>query len=409
VGATLVLFNHRLLPAELAELAARAAVSTMLADPGHAMIGAHHGCVAVPAEFVDQPCDRALFAPLDREEPQLVLFTSGTTGAAKAARLSARALAHAASAACERLALSERDAWLGCLPLDHVGGASLIYRAAVCGYRLRLVERFDAAQVDALVDDDAITGASVVPTMLHRLVDARAGRRWPAALRVLLTGGGPLDDGLAARAAALGVEPCQTYGLTECASQVCTLAPGEAAAHRGSAGRPLTGLEIAVRRDDGSPAAVGEPGVISVRGASLFSGYEERGRLTGPQRPDAWFATGDLGAIDAGGFLTVHCRRLDLIVSGGENVYPAEVERVLARHPAVREAAVCGIPGGEWGQTVAAALVARGTPPGDEVFARWLADELPAFKRPRRWSWVDQLPRTPLGKLARDRIVPLVE
>ncbi|MBA2482067.1 MAG: acyl--CoA ligase, partial [Planctomycetes bacterium] len=141
---------------------------------------------------------------------------------------------------------------------------------------------------------------------------------------------------------------------------------------------------------------------------SVFSGYEHQGELPSPQRPDDWFATGDIGAIDAGGRLAIRGRRHDLIVSGGENIYPAEVERILERHERVREAAVYGEADAEWGQTVSAALVADGTPPSDADFARWIDTHLPGFKRPRVWHWVATLPRTSLGKLARDRLAELV-
>ncbi|MBA3708284.1 MAG: long-chain fatty acid--CoA ligase, partial [Planctomycetes bacterium] len=204
------------------------------------------------------------------------------------------------------------------------------------------------------------------------------------------------------------IEPCQTYGLTECASQVCTVAPDEVAAHRGQAGRPLSGMEVAIHRADGSRAPIGESGAIAVRGAALFSGYEEDGDLRDRQPSDRWFATGDLGELDRDGFLTVHCRRLDLIISGGENVYPAAVEAVLETHPRIREAGVCGVPDEEWGQLVVAVVVADGAPPENAEMEAWLESRLPGFARPRRWTWAAELPRSPLGKLARDRLAALL-
>jgi acyl-CoA synthetase (AMP-forming)/AMP-acid ligase II len=138
-----------------------------------------------------------------------------------------------------------------------------------------------------------------------------------------------------------------------------------------------------------------------MRGPALFSGYERDGAVVEPLPADGWFATGDLGALDAEGFLTVHGRRTDLIVSGGENVYPAEVEAALERHPQVAEAGVHGVADAEWGQVVSAVLVPRGAPPGDEEFAAWCAANLAAFKRPRRWRWAEGLPRTATGKLQR--------
>ncbi|MBA3937813.1 MAG: AMP-binding protein, partial [Planctomycetes bacterium] len=224
---------------------------------------------------------------------------------------------------------------------------------------------------------------------------------WPAPLRTILTGGGPLDAELIARCTALGVAPSQTYGLTEAASQVCTLLPEEAGAHPGSAGRALPGMALRIRDDAGAAAPAGAVGEILVRGPGLFSGYEQTDGTLSPPPADGWFATGDLGEVDAAGFLTVHCRRTDLILSGGENLYPAEIEGVLAAHPGVADVAVVPSPDLEWGQVPIALLVARHAPLPDADLAAWIAARLPGFKRPRRWTWVDVLPRTATGKLQR--------
>ncbi len=406
-GVTLVLFNRRLTAAELVRQADEACLGMLLVDGAHPLAASRADAPRIPEAFADVAIDPALLAPLTGEDPALVIFTSGTSGAPKAARLPARAVAHAARATCERLGLTAADTWLGCLPLDHIGGAGLVHRSAACGYRLRLFERFDAQAVGAALAE-GVTGISVVSTMLHRLIDHRDDAPWPPSLRTLLVGGGPLSDALCAKAARLGLEPCQTYGLSECASQVCTLAPAEAPAHRGSAGRALSGLEVSIVRADGSSAAPGESGGIRVRGGSLFSGYERQGRVGTPCAPDAWFATGDLGELDRDGFLTVHCRREDLILSGGENVYPAEIEGVLVEHPAIREAMACGLEDEEWGQVVVALLVARGEAPNADELRAWLEPRLAAFKRPRQWRWVAELPRTPAGKLDRSRSAALL-
>jgi O-succinylbenzoic acid--CoA ligase len=400
-GMTLVLLNRRLALVEAERQAGSARLDALAADAAHPL--ARLATLRLPEAFVDGALPG--IEPLAPEDPALVLFTSGTSGAPKAARLPLRALLAAADAARARLSLSERDTWLGCLPLEHIGGASLAFRSGRCGHAVLLLERFEVDAADIAIE--RATGASLVPTMLHRLVERRGERRWPATLRTLLIGGGPLTPALCARSAALGREPCQTYGLTECASQVCTLAPAEAAMHRGTAGRALDGMELAIRRSDGSPAESGEIGAIHVRGSNLFSGYERSGDLAEGIAPGSWFATGDLGERDSAGYLTVHCRREDLILSGGENVYPLEVEAALAEHPAVREAAVCGLPDEEWGQVVAAALVASGPAPSEAELASWLAERLAPFKRPRRWRWLPDLPRSPGGKLLRARLPEL--
>jgi O-succinylbenzoic acid--CoA ligase len=403
-GLTTVLFNRRLHRDELLDQHRRARVEALLAARGHGLAEAGLPRTHLLPDEFPAVADGPAPAPLAAGEPALVIFTSGTSGRPKAARLAVETLVGAAAGAVDRLALERGDTWLACLPLDHIGGASTVFRAAACGCALALVERFAAEPVGALLDAGGITGASVVPTMLHRLVEVRGARPWPAGLRVLLTGGGPLPAGLIAASARLGLAPCETYGLTEAASQVCTPAPRECAAHPGDCGTPLPGMAVRIGTVDGRTAAADEVGVIEVRGISLFAGYEEQGELATPHPPGNWFATGDLGSLDAHGRLRVRGRRDDLILSGGENVYPAEVEAALERHPAIAEAGVHGLDDAEWGQVVVAALVARGQRPGDAELAAWLGANLAGFKRPRRWRWVGSLPRTATGKLQRHRL-----
>jgi O-succinylbenzoic acid--CoA ligase len=382
-GVVLVPLNRRLDADAVRGQRAAVHADAAAAHAGHPLAGPE--AWPLPETFPDAPVPA--LDPVDGDAPALVLFTSGTTGDAKAVRLHLGALLAGADAAVARLGLTTADAWLACLPLDHIGGLGSVLRSGRAGFPLLLCERFDTAAVAAQLDHEPITGASLVPTMLHRLCALRS-KPWPARVRTLLVGGGPLDAALIARATALGVAPCQTYGLTECASQVCTLAPAEAAAHAGSAGRALDGVRVRVRDD----------GVIEVDGAVLFAGYEHAGGFT--PRPPGWFATGDCGRLDADGFLTVRGRHDDLIITGGENVAPDEVEAALRTHPAIADAAVVGTDDAEWGRVVCAALVAHGAAPDDDAFAAWCA-RLPAHHRPRRWRWVAALPRTATGKLVR--------
>jgi O-succinylbenzoic acid--CoA ligase len=231
----------------------------------------------------------------------------------------------------------------------------------------------------------ALTGctvASLVPTQLHRLVGRR--RPFPPSVRLLLTGGGPLDPALAEAARALGCAPTQTYGLTETASMAtCETVPSGL-----TAGSPVVG-ELRLAADGG----------IEVRGPHLFDGYEdEEGGLRPPCDAEGWYATGDAGRLDDEGRLIVLGRRTDLIVSGGENLYPAEIELLLERHPAIQEARVRGEADDEWGQVPVADVVAPGLT-ADQWFEA-LA-EVPSYKRPRRYRLVAALPRTSTGKLQR--------
>lgn len=394
IGVTLVLINRRLTRDEALDQVRRSQVDSLVITTDHVLADLPEA-THLPESFADQ-APPITATPLADHEPALVIFTSGTSGRAKGARLSWSAIRHAADAAVAALALTSADTWLGCLPLDHIGGASVVFRAGRSGCAVQMMERFDTdAVTTALIA--GITGISVVPTMLHRLVAARGTTPWPATLRLLLTGGGPLTPELIAASTRLGLAPSQTYGLTETASQLCTLLPMEAVAHAGSAGRPLPGMQVRIV----DPDAAGSGG-IEVRGDNLFSGYEDDGFR--PHPPGAWFATGDLGSMDDAGCLHVHCRRDDLILSGGENVYPAEVEAVLERHPAVAEAGVHALPDAEWGQVVAAVLVARGARPDDDDFRAWCRKHLAASQRPKQWRWVAALPHTATGKLQHQQL-----
>ena len=431
IGLTGVLFHRRLTAPEIAVQLADAALDRIVADPGHplAQLGPQILLGRKPTDLPkSDPIDADLSdlgiaptkpvvmelptefpnAPLppppinEFADPALVLPTSGTTGRPKLARLLGLALNAAVRSACRHLELGPSDGWLCPLPLDHIGGAATVLRLARCGCRVLLAERFDAAAVSRWIDEEPVTGISLVPTQLHRLVEVRAGAPWPARLRCLLIGGGPLDRALIERCTALGLAPSQTYGLTEAGSQVTTLLPRDAASHLGSAGRPLPGMRLRIRVDE-RDAAVDEVGVIEIAGPALLRGYEERGTIA--FAVGAWFTTGDLGSVDAQGFLTVHGRRDEAIISGGENISPVEVEALLISHPAIAEAAVVGVPDREWGRIVAAVLVPRGAPPDLAELTVWLRERLAGPKLPRRWRFAQSLPRTATGKLKRGECI----
>jgi O-succinylbenzoic acid--CoA ligase len=235
--------------------------------------------------------------------------------------------------------------------------------------------------------------------MLARVLDRDAGPFAPS-LRAVLVGGGPIPEPLLARARARGLPVLPTYGLTEAASQVATAAPGDADRPAGSVGRALPGITVRIGAAD--TEGFGE---ILVRGPTVMAGYLGRADDTAAGLRNGWLHTGDLGRLDDEGRLTVADRRSDLIVTGGENVYPREVETVLLAHPAVREAAVYGVTDPEWGQRVAAAVVARADATLDgEALRAWCGERLAAFKVPRAIALVAALPRTTGGKLQRRRL-----
>ncbi len=364
-GVAIALINARLAPAELPPLLDRLGPAPRLGDlPGGTPLQ------AFPAEA------RALEPrQLDPSRTHTILFTSGTTGRPKAAQLSIAAHQASARASIETLQMDATSAYLCNLPLFHVGGIATVVRCAVAGAALVLHDRFDAvASADALAS--GATHASLVATTLRRILEVRD--RFPTSVRAVLVGGGPAPADLLARARIAGLPALHTYGLTEAASQVTAERLGDADGT--TSGWPLPGIEVRVVE-----------GEIEVRGPTLMSGYLGEPPVRG------WFRTGDLGTLDARGRLVVHARRTDLIVSGGENVYPAEVEATLLAHPDVRECAVLPWPDEELGQVGRAAVVAR-RPVGEAELREHCRARLAAYKVPRRFVLLDELPRNAAGK-----------
>lgn len=317
----------------------------------------------------------------------VIIYTSGTTGEPRGAVLGRSALAASAQASAANLGWMADDCWLLCMPIARVGGLSIVTRCLTARRCVALVPEFDADRFPDWVAAQRITLASVVPTMLTRVLDAHPAWTPPSHLRAVLLGGAQAPRGLLRRAAERRLPIIVTYGMTETCSQVTAtpyVARFETAAW--GAGAPLPGIAL---------RAAG--GRVEVRGPVLMSGYWSEP----PLPPGAWFATGDLGEIDARGCLHVHARRVDLIVTGGENAYPAEVERALEAFPGIAAAGVFGVPDDVWGQTVAAALVAERDPPPDAELVDYLCRELAPHKRPRQVCYVARLPQTPAGKLDR--------
>ncbi|NTW03538.1 MAG: o-succinylbenzoate--CoA ligase [Oscillochloris sp.] len=311
-----------------------------------------------------------------------------------------------ATASALNLGLRENDRWLAVLPLFHVGGLSILLRGAIYGITVVLHERFDPAAVNAAIDDQGVTLISVVAATLQRMLDDRNNKPYPPHFRCALLGGGPAPRPLLERCVALGVPVVQTYGMTESASQAVTLAPADALRKLGSAGQPLLPVGLRIQAE-GREAAPGEVGEILLSGPTITSGYIGRPEATAAALCDGWLHTGDLGYRDAEGYLYVVERRSDLIISGGENIYPAEVEAALLAHPAVAEAGVVGLPDPHWGQAPVAAVVLR-TPATEADMLAFLRERLASYKQPRRIIVLDELPRTASGKLQRRLLRELI-
>jgi o-succinylbenzoate---CoA ligase len=331
-----------------------------------------------------------------------LMFTSGTSGAPKAVMLTHGNLRASAGASAERLGVRPDDRWLCVLPLFHIGGLAIVHRSALYGTCVDLWRKFDAERILDALNREPITLISLVPTMLKRLLDL--GWRASPSLRLVLLGGAAASPELMAAAAAAGVRVATTYGLTEACSQVATALPDQALRKPASVGKPLPGISVRVVDVAGADCAIDAPGEVIVRGPTVMAGYLDDPESTARALRDGWLRTGDIGYLDRDGDLFILQRRSDLIVSGGENVYPAEVEAALRAHPGVADCAVVGVPSAEWGQTVAAVVVARGELTADVLGAHCRA-QLAGYKCPRQYRFVDALPLNAAGKVDRAALI----
>jgi O-succinylbenzoic acid--CoA ligase len=343
--------------------------------------------------------------PFDPQADALWMFTSGTSGRPKAARLSFHNLFMSALASAYTLGLLPQDRWLCLLPFYHIGGLSLLTRCCLYGCTLEFFPKFDAEAVNVHLHAHPVTLLSLVPTQLWRMLELRSKRQQPQALRLVLLGGAAASSDLMARAQIGGVRVATTYGLTEAASQVATALPHQAIAKPASVGKPLIFSQVSIVGPEGQPLPAGQHGEIVVRGPTVMQGYAEDDAANARTLRGGALHTGDLGYLDEDGDLFVLQRRSDLIVSGGENVYPSEVEAVLSQHPAIAEAVVVGAPDPEWGQIVCAALVLKqGQHASASDVLAFSRPRLAGYKQPRRLRFVDELPRNSLGKILRSQV-----
>jgi O-succinylbenzoic acid--CoA ligase len=420
-GAVLLPLNTRLSAPELAWQLADAGAHLLIYDAAGAAMADQLGALLPSLRLVRAEPHTPGRAPLLDELPEAelaphptinlaadhtLIYTSGTTGRPKGALLTSGNHWWSAVGSALNLGLHAQDRWMAPLPLFHVGGLAIALRCAIYGIPVVLPDSSDAAALNRALELHQVSIVSVVAALLQRMLDQRGQRPFPPSLRCVLLGGGPAPRPLLERCAALAVPVVQTYGLTEAASQVVTLAPADALRKLGSSGMPLLPNQIQIALEDGRPAPAGQVGEILVRGPSVMRGYLNAPEASARALRDGWLHTGDLGYCDGEGYLYVVDRRDDLIISGGENIYPAEVEEVLLAHPAVAEAGVVGVPDAQWGQVPVACVVLRpGAGASGEELTAFCAARLARYKIPRRIAFYPSLPRNSSGKLMRRRLL----
>lgn len=336
-----------------------------------------------PAQTIDSVVE------VDPDQTLAVVFTSGTSGAPRGALLSRRAFVASARAHASNLGWQDGDRWLLTMPPAHVGGLSILTRSLIARRCVVLDPGpFDARTLPATMSRHRVTLLSVVPTMLRRLIECDPPWRPHPELRAVLVGGAPFPDPLRARAIELGIPVLGTYGCTEACSQVATQTHEQGSSP--GAGSPLEGIEVRIRNDE-----------VQVRGQVTMDGYLDGTRSSDTWTEDGWLRTGDLGEIGADGQLQVRGRRDDVIISGGENVSPLEVEAWLESMPGVVSACVFGVRDDEWGQRVVAALVVQRDAYDEDALRDRMVRELAGYKRPKEIALLDALRLNRAGKVDR--------
>ncbi|WP_324757939.1 class I adenylate-forming enzyme family protein [Haloarcula montana] len=410
-GVTLVPLNVDLVPATLGAQLARVDPALLVCERETERMA--RDIADCPVVSVDEPSvDGVVPLAIDREPPdpvalsrtdeQVVLFTSGTTSDPKGVRLTVGNLVASATASAFRLGVRPDDRWLVALPTYHMGGLAPFLRGALYGTTVVVQRSFDPSETAVVMNETDVTGVSLVPTMLSRLLDE--GWTPPDSLQTVLLGGGPADQALVDRCREASVPVHPTYGMTETASQIATARPQTAFDYPGTVGQPLVFTEVTVV-DDGSPCEPGERGELVVDGPTVTPGYLD-GERTAAAFGSHGFHTGDLGYRDEDGRLWVVGRADDRIVTGGENVVAGDVAATIRESEGVTDAVVVGVPDEEWGQRVAA-LVTGTVAPG--AVRDYCEGRLAPYEVPKTIRVVKALPRTASGTVDREAARTLVE
>ena len=427
-GRTFVPVNHRVRDAELDALLGRIDPAVFLTEPtsvqrvqDSAIRTGRHGTVVSTDRLPGAADPSAPRAPAGAEQPALFLFTSGTSAEPKAVVMTHANVFEYVVGTADAASAGEAEAVLVSTPTYHIAAVANVLSNIFRCRRIVLMPQFEAHDWLKLARQERVTYAMVVPIMLSRILDVLGERNssWPETVVSVSYGGSKAPPGLvehAMRTLPETVGLVNAFGLTETSSTVSLLGPADhraafdsdeprVRARLDSVGRPLPGVQIEIRRPDGSTAAVNEGGELLVRGPQVSPGY-----LAGASKVDSdgWLHTGDGGYIDDDGFLFVTERLDRVIIRGGENISPREVEAALLEHPSIDEALVVGLPDAEWGEIVGALLVGENQLSADEVRS-WARGRLSGHKLPATMLWVPALPRNEMGKvIARAGVAALV-
>jgi acyl-CoA synthetase (AMP-forming)/AMP-acid ligase II len=421
IGAVLAPLNWRLIANELAfmltdsgaeTLAFGSAFRTVVADL-HARES--HGTAVRTWIYMGKPADQPAFAvsyadlydAASAREPEIlaenddfldVMYTSGTMGLPKGVMYSHGTTMWAVLTACATADLRWKDRNLLCLPLFHVGALMPLLTTFYIGGTNVLMREFDPTSIWQVFQQERITVALAVPTMLHVMLQTYdATRHNVSGLRWIMSGGSPVLGSLIERYATLGIEIHQTYGLTESGGPACLIAPDEAITRAGSTGKAYFHTEVRIVDERGTPVEPQVSGELLVRGPHIMLGYWNQPAVTAEVLKDGWLHTGDVAIVVHEGFVYIHDLLKDMIISGGENISPTEIENVILGHSGVAEVAVIGVPSAQWGESPVV-VVRKDAALTDQEVLGHCAEKLARYKLPTQVHFTDAIPRNATGK-----------
>ncbi|MFS0780451.1 o-succinylbenzoate--CoA ligase [Bacillus sp. 1P06AnD] len=410
-GVEIVFYNIRLSPLELAYQFSDAHIDWLITEEEFLNTVVESGfdgekTIIFNDLFSTQPS--SAFVPVEvfnLEHTATIMYTSGTSGHPKGVMQTYGNHWWSAVGSMLNLRLHEGDKWLCAVPLFHISGLSILMRSIIYGMTVQIHPHFDEKIVNKAIKEEGITIMSMVANMLNRMVaDLGEDGQYPPSFRCALLGGGPAPYSILEACKTKKIPVYQTYGMTETASQIVTLSPEHSLEKLGSAGKALFPCSLKIVAD-GKELQPMETGEILLQGPNVTKGYLNREQETESAFSDGWLHTGDLGYVDEEGFLFVVDRRSDLIISGGENVYPAEVESALMRHEHIFEAGVTGAPDDKWGQVPIAFIVTNNKEITEQDVKVFCKDCLASYKVPKEVYFVESLPRNASNKLLRRELL----